>query len=60
MQATGLELHRLALYAYSYLHLPMIAGIVLFALGLKTTVSQTGEHLATCPQLRSAAGRPST
>jgi low temperature requirement protein LtrA len=33
MQATGLELHRLALHAYSYLHLPMIAGVVLFALG---------------------------
>ena len=35
MQATGLELHRLALHAYSYLHLTMIAGVVLFALGLK-------------------------
>jgi low temperature requirement protein LtrA len=28
VQATGLALHRLALHAYSYLHLPMIAGIV--------------------------------
>jgi low temperature requirement protein LtrA len=29
LQATGLELHRLALHAYSYLHLPIFAGIVL-------------------------------
>jgi low temperature requirement protein LtrA len=47
MRATGLELHRLALHAYSYLHLPMIAGIVLFALGLKTTVDHPGDALDT-------------
>ncbi len=45
MQANGLELHRLALHAYSYLHLPMVAGIVLFALGLKTTVGDVDEPL---------------
>ena len=45
MQAKGLELHRLALHAYSYLHLPLIAGIVLFALGLKTTLDHVGEAL---------------
>ena len=56
MRATGLELHRLALYAYSYLHLPMIAGIVLFALGLKTTVSHTGEHLDTVPAVALCGG----
>lgn len=33
-QKTGLELARFALRSYSYLHLPMVAGIVLFALGL--------------------------
>ncbi len=49
MQASGLELHRLALHAYSYLHLPMVAGIVLFALGLKTTVGETGEPLDLVP-----------
>ena len=34
---------RLALYAYSYLHLPMIAGIVPFAFGLEpaSTTSTT-------------------
>src|SRR5918992_614792 len=47
MQATGLELHRLALHSYSYLHLPMVAGIVLFALGLKTTLGHVGEALDT-------------
>ena len=34
---------------YSYLHLPMIAGIVLFALGLKKTVEHVGDPLATVP-----------
>jgi low temperature requirement protein LtrA len=47
MQASGVELHRLALHAYSYLHLPMIAGVVLFALGLKTTVGHAGDALDT-------------
>jgi low temperature requirement protein LtrA len=47
VQARGLELHRLALHAYSYLHLPMVAGIVLFALGLKTTLDHVGEDLDT-------------
>ena len=35
--------------SYSYLHLPMVAGIVLVALGLKTTIGHTGEHLHTVP-----------
>ena len=56
MQAEGLELHRLALHAYSYLHLPMIAGIVLFALGLKTTVGHVGEALDTVPAVALCGG----
>jgi low temperature requirement protein LtrA len=56
MQATGLELHRLALHGYSYLHLPMIAGVVLFALGLKTTVDGVGETLETVPAIALCAG----
>ena len=56
MQAVGLELHRLALHAYSYLHLPMIAGIVLFALGLKTTVGDVGERLDTVPAVALCGG----
>jgi low temperature requirement protein LtrA len=49
MEAKGLELHRLALHAYSYLHLPMVAGIVLFAFGLKTTLGHVGDELDTVP-----------
>jgi low temperature requirement protein LtrA len=56
MQAKGLELHRLALHAYSYLHLPMVAGIVLFALGLKTTVGHAGEALDTVPAVALCGG----
>jgi low temperature requirement protein LtrA len=56
MQAMGLELHRLALHAYSYLHLPMVAGIVLFALGLKTTVGHVGEALDIVPAVALCGG----
>jgi low temperature requirement protein LtrA len=56
MQAKGLELHRLALHAYSYLHLPMVAGIVLFALGLKTTLGHVGEPLDTVPAVGLCGG----
>lgn len=56
MQATGVELHRLALHAYSYLHLPMFAGIVLFAFGLKTTLDHVGEALATVPAVGLCGG----
>jgi low temperature requirement protein LtrA len=56
MEAKGLELHRLALHAYSYLHLPMIAGIVLFAFGLKTTVGHVGEALDTVPAVGLCGG----
>jgi low temperature requirement protein LtrA len=56
MQATGLMLHRLALHAYSYLHLPLIAGIVLFALGLEKTVGHAGETLDTVPAVALCGG----
>ena len=44
--------HHRALMArdsYSYLHLPMIAGIVLLALGVKKTIGDVGEPLKTAP-----------
>ncbi len=47
MQATGTERARLARDAYSYLHLPMVAGIVLFAFGLRTTLHHVDETLHT-------------
>src|SRR5688572_23868184 len=56
MQASGLDLHRRALHAYSYLHLPMVAGVVLFALGLKTTLGDVGEKLGTVPAVGLCGG----
>jgi low temperature requirement protein LtrA len=56
MQAQGLELHRLALHSYSYLHLPMVAGIVLFAFGLKTTLGHVDEALDTVPAVGLCGG----
>jgi low temperature requirement protein LtrA len=46
------EGHERALIArdsYSYLHLPMIAGIVLIALGVKKTIADVDEPLKTIP-----------
>src|SRR5436190_3319606 len=34
---------------YSYLHLPMVGGIVLFAFGLKTTIAHVGDPLDIVP-----------
>jgi low temperature requirement protein LtrA len=45
VEATGIAQIRLALEAYSYLHLPMIAGIVLFAFGLEETLHHVGDPL---------------
>jgi low temperature requirement protein LtrA len=50
-EATGPERAALARDLYSYLHLPMVAGIVLFALGLKTTLAHLDEPLGTIPAL---------
>jgi low temperature requirement protein LtrA len=41
----------LARDAYTYLHLPMVAGIVLFAFALKTTIAHVGDELAAVPAL---------
>jgi low temperature requirement protein LtrA len=41
----GRELNERARDAYSYLHFPMVAGIVLLALGLKKTIAEVGESL---------------
>ena len=56
IQATGLEQARLARDAYNYLHLPLVAGIVLFALGLKTTVRHVGSELDTVPAVALCGG----
>ncbi|HZT45336.1 MAG TPA: low temperature requirement protein A [Gaiellaceae bacterium] len=56
MQARGVDQARLARDAYSYLHLPMVAGIVLFALGLKTTLAHVGDELDTVPAIGLCGG----
>jgi low temperature requirement protein LtrA len=55
-QASGLDRARLARDAYNYLHLPMVAGIVLFALGLKTTIGHVGKALDTVPAVALCGG----
>src|SRR4051812_44550220 len=47
--AEGMRRIRMARDSYSYLHLPMIAGIVLVALGLKKTLAHVDEPLGTVP-----------
>ena len=56
MQISGVERARLARDSYGYLHLPMVAGIVLFALGLKTTLGQVGEELDAVPAIGLCGG----
>jgi low temperature requirement protein LtrA len=55
-ETRGAARARLARDLYSYLHLPMIAGIVLFALGLKKTIEQVGDPLATVPAVALCGG----
>src|SRR5207249_2747526 len=41
----GFEQNRLARDSFSYLHFPMVAGLVLVALGLKKTLAQLGDRI---------------
>jgi low temperature requirement protein LtrA len=45
----GREQNELARDSYSYIHLAMVAGIVLVAFGLKTSIAHHGEHLHAVP-----------
>jgi low temperature requirement protein LtrA len=56
VRTSGATRARIARDVYSYLHLPMIAGIVLFALGLKKTIEQVDEPLATIPAVALCGG----
>jgi low temperature requirement protein LtrA len=47
--AEGRERNEIARDSYSYLHFPMVAGIVLLALGLKKTLGQVGDPLEIVP-----------
>jgi low temperature requirement protein LtrA len=46
---SGAERTALARDVYTYLHLPMVAGIVLFAFALKATLAHVGDELNTVP-----------
>jgi low temperature requirement protein LtrA len=50
-EATGVRRATLARDLYSYLHLPMVGGIVLFAFGLKTTLTDVAGSLGSLPAL---------
>jgi low temperature requirement protein LtrA len=52
---SGIERARLA-RDYGYAHLPMVAGIVLFALGLETTLHHVGEELDVVPAVALCGG----
>jgi low temperature requirement protein LtrA len=47
---------RIARDSYTYLHAPMVAGIVLFALGVKKTLAHDAEPLAAVPALGLCGG----
>jgi low temperature requirement protein LtrA len=49
VEATGPRRAALARDGYSYLHLPMVAGIVLFAFGLETALHDTATSLKVVP-----------
>ena len=55
-ELTGVAQADLARDTYSYLHLPMVAGIVLFALALKQTLGHLGEELDSVPAFALCAG----
>src|SRR5439155_13262941 len=55
-EATGARRATFARDAYSYLHLPMVGGIVLFAFGLKTTLADVSGSLPSVPALGLCGG----
>jgi low temperature requirement protein LtrA len=55
-ERSGVVQARLARDYYSYLHLPLIAGIVLFALGAEKTLEHIGDPLATIPGVALCGG----
>jgi low temperature requirement protein LtrA len=55
-EVSGVVRARLARDYYSYLHLPMVAGIVLFALGMKKTLEHVADPLDTVPAVALCGG----
>jgi low temperature requirement protein LtrA len=57
MQRTSaVDRPRLARDAYSYLHLPLVAGIIFFAVGARVSIQHIGEPLAPLPALALTGG----
>jgi low temperature requirement protein LtrA len=54
--AVGREQNSMARDSYSFLHLPMVAGIILLALGLKKTLGDVGEPLKLVPAVALLGG----
>lgn len=54
--APGREQNAIARDAFSYLHLAMVAGIVLLALGLKKSLEHVGDHLHAVPSFALLGG----
>jgi len=57
--AVGREQNAIARDSYSFLHLPMVAGIVLIALGMKKTVADVEEPLKLVPAVALLGGTAS-
>jgi low temperature requirement protein LtrA len=55
-RATGLERVLIARDSYTYLHLPMVAGIILFSLGVKKTLAHVGDPLEIVPAVGLCGG----
>ena len=55
-EATGAAQLTMARDSYSYLHLPMVAGIILFAVGAKKTLGDVGEPLKVVPAVALCGG----
>jgi low temperature requirement protein LtrA len=54
--ATGVAQITMARDSYSYLHLPMVAGIVLISVGVKKTLGHVGDPLDTVPAVALCGG----
>jgi low temperature requirement protein LtrA len=55
-ETTGNAQLAMARDSYSYLHLPMVAGIILFAVGVKKTLGDVGEPLKLVPTVALCGG----
>jgi low temperature requirement protein LtrA len=55
-ERSGVARVALARDVYTYLHLPMVAGVVLFAFAMRTTLAHVGDELATIPALGLCGG----